>query len=106
MHIVGVEAEAVAHELLVAGLVSLPLRDRAGEQRDGAGAVEADFGALEAGRGGALDRVGETEPAQLAALACLGAACRKAVMVGERERLLLAGGEIAAVIREGERGAE
>ena len=63
-----INSEPVAYDLLERGLVPLPLIVRAGEQRDRARAVEADFRALIARASGALDRVGEAEPAQLAFL--------------------------------------
>src|SRR6516162_9802368 len=66
--LVRVEPEPVARDLLEDRLVALALGDAAGEQRDRAGFVEPDLGALEALRGRALDGVGEADAAQLAAL--------------------------------------
>ena len=57
MHLVGVDAEPVAHELLVDRLVPHALGDRAAQQRHGAAAVEADLGRLKAAGRGALDRI-------------------------------------------------
>ena len=71
MHVVGVETEAVAHDLLVDGLVPLALGDAAREQRDRAGLVEADFGAFEPAGRRALDGVGDADAGELAALARL-----------------------------------
>ena len=50
MHLVGVDAEAIAQQLLVDRLVALALGDRARHQGHGAAAVEADLGRLEARR--------------------------------------------------------
>ena len=58
MHVVGIEAEPVAHQLLEYGLVALSLRVGAGEYGQRAGAVEAHLGAFRARGGGALDSVG------------------------------------------------
>src|SRR5262249_52576101 len=44
MHLVGVDAEAVAHDLLEDGLVALALGDAAGQQRRRARLVEPDLG--------------------------------------------------------------
>src|SRR5438105_15886079 len=67
MHLAGIDSEPVAEQLLVDGFVPLALRDRAGQQRDGAGAVEADFRRFEPACRGALDRVRDAEAAQFAA---------------------------------------
>ena len=103
MHLVGIEAEAVAHDLLEDGLVALALGDAAREQRDRAGLVEADLRAFETRRCRALDGVGEADAAQLAALARLRAALLEARDVGELERHVHALLELAAVVGEGER---
>src|SRR5262249_59163910 len=84
--LVRVKPEAVAHDLLENRLVALALGDAAGEQRDRAGLVEPNLGALKALRGRALDGVGETDAAQLAALARFGAPALQARESGERER--------------------
>ena len=68
MHLIGMDAEPVAEQLLVDRFVPLALGDRARQQRYGAGAVEADFRRLEPARRGALDRVRDAEAAQFAAL--------------------------------------
>ena len=96
----------VANELLEHGLVALALRDAAGKQRDRARAVEAHFGALEAERTGALDRIGNAEAAQLAALVRLRAALGETRDVGALHPLVEDLFEFAAVIREGEPGLE
>ena len=83
MHLVGIDAEPVAEELLVDRLVALPLGDRARQQGHRAAAVEADLGRLEAAGGGALDRVGEADAAQFAALPRLGAARLEPREIGE-----------------------
>src|SRR6202140_1023614 len=85
-HLVRVEAEAVADDLLERGLVALALVDAAGEDRHRAGAVEPDLGAFEAGSSRALDGVGETKPAQLAVLARSRAARLKTAFVGGAQR--------------------
>src|SRR5207302_4150804 len=72
MHLVRIEPEAVAHDLLEDRLVALAMGDAAGEQRRGARFVESDLGAFEALRGRALDGVGQPDAAQLAALARFG----------------------------------
>src|SRR5262249_1404648 len=59
-----------------------------------------DLRALIARRTGALDGVGHTEPAQLASLAGVEAAIRKAIDIGKLARHLQVFGEISAVIRE------
>ena len=74
MHLVGIDAEPVAQQLLVDRLVPLALGDRARQQGHGAAAVEAHLGRLEAAGGGALDRVGDAEAAQSAARPRFGAA--------------------------------
>src|SRR5262249_26256311 len=104
--LVRVEPEAVADDLLENRLVALALGDAAGEQRDRAGLVEPYLGALKALRGSALDGVGETDAAQLAALARFGAPALEAGEIGERERHVHALLELAAVVGEGEPGLE
>src|SRR5207253_2491094 len=68
MHLIGVDTEPIAQELLVDGLVALALGDRARDEGHGAAAVKADLGRLEAPRRSALDRVGDAKAAQLPAL--------------------------------------
>src|SRR5438552_17730550 len=83
MHLIGVDAEAIAQELLVDRLMALALGDRARHQGHRAAAVEADLGRLETARCGALDRVGEAETAQFPAPARVGAALLEARGIGE-----------------------
>ena len=99
----GMDAEPVGHHLLECGLVALALIDAAGEDLHRAAAVEADFGAFEARRRGALDGVGHAEPAQLAALLRFRLALVEAVHVGKLQRQVHALLELAAVVGEGER---
>ena len=106
MDLVGIEAEAVAHDLLEDGLVALALGDAAREQRDGAGLVEPDLRAFETRRCRPLDGVGEADAAQLAVLARLRAALFEARDVGELERHVHALLELAAVVGERERRLE
>jgi len=68
-HLIGMNAETVANQLLEHGLVALALRDAAGKQRDRARTVEAHFGTLKPERAGTLNRIGDAEAAQLAVLA-------------------------------------
>ena len=102
MHLIGVDAEPVAEQLLVDRLVPLPLGDRARQQGHGAAAVEADLGRLEAARRGALDRVRDAEAAQFAAAARLGAALLEPGEIGEVERHVEALLELAAIVGEGQ----
>src|SRR5262249_47681752 len=104
--LVRIKPEAVADDLLENRLVALALGDAAGEQSDRAGLVEPYLGALEARRGRALDGVGKTDAAQLAALARFGASALEAGEIGERERHVHALLELAAVVGEGEPGLE
>ena len=99
-------AEAVADQLLEHGLVALALGDAPGEQRDRARTVEAHLGALETERAGALDRIGDAEAAQLAALVRLRAALREPGDVGAAHPLVEDLFELAAVIGESEPGLE
>ena len=64
MHFVRVDAQARRGDLPVHGLVALALAFGADHQRRRAGRVEAHFGVLQAGRGRALDGVGEADAAQ------------------------------------------
>src|SRR5262249_56948998 len=97
---------AVAADLLEDGLVALALGDAAGEQRDGAGLVEPDLGALEAGGGGALDAVGEADAGELAALARRDPPTLEAGEIGKLEGEIHPLFELAAVIGEGQPGLE
>src|SRR5258707_541428 len=97
-------AEGVANELLEHGLVALALRDAAGKQRDRARTIKAHFGALEAERTGALDRVGDAETAQSAALVRVRAALCKARDVGTPHALVENLFELAAVVGERQPG--
>ena len=77
-----IEAELLDRDLAEAGLVSLPLMDRAHQQRRLAAGIEAQLGEFRAGRGRALDRIGDAEAAQLAALLAL----RRGVSRSRRRR--------------------
>src|SRR6516164_11727894 len=98
MHLIGVDAEAVAQKLLVDGLVALALGDRARHQSYRAAAVEADLSRLKAARRGALDRVGEAEAAQFAVAARFGAPACEASGVGEFECHIEGLFELAAIV--------
>ena len=69
---------------------------------DGAAAVEADLGRLEAAGRGALDRVGEADAAQFAAAARFCAARFEPGEIGEIERQVEVLGELAAIVGEDE----
>src|SRR5579883_2317905 len=101
-----VEPEPVADDLLERRLMPLALVDAAGEDRNRAGAVEADFGAFEAGRCRTLDGVGETEAAQLAVLARGRAPRLKALLVGGLQRQIKILFKLAAIVGEGHAGLE
>src|ERR1700758_2121149 len=64
--VVRIEAEPVANDLLEHGFVALTLRDRAGEQRGRARAIESDLGCFEAWRGRLLDSDRNADTPQLA----------------------------------------
>src|SRR5262245_33859212 len=68
MHLLRIDPEAVAHDLLENRLVALPLGDATGEQRRCPRLVEPDLGAFKTLRSCALDRVGDADAAQLATL--------------------------------------
>ena len=106
LRLIGMNAEAVADELLEHGLVALALRDASGKQRDRARTVEAHLGALESERAGTLDRIGNAQAAQLAALARLRAALGEPRDVGASHPLVEDLFEFAAVIGEGQPGLE
>src|SRR5262249_4325236 len=101
-----INAEAVPHDLLGHGLVALALVGGAAGQRSRARAVAAAVRALIARGVRAFDGGGDAEPTQLAALARLLAARRKAVGIGEVERHLEIPGKIPAVIGESKPGSE
>jgi len=84
----------------------LPLVDRPVNKVAVPPAVEPDLGALVARRTGALDRVGDAEPAQLAALLRRLAPRRKSIGIGEAQRHLHVFCEFAAVIGEAQAGLE
>src|SRR6266481_4031598 len=69
VHLLRIDAKAVAHDLLEDRLVALTLGNAAGQQGRRARLVKPDLGAFKALRCCALDRVGEPDAAQLAALA-------------------------------------
>ena len=105
-HLVRMNAEPVAHQLLVDRLVPHALRDRAGQQRRGAAAVEADLGRLEAARRGALDRVRKAEAAQPPAGAGLGAPRLEPSKISEFKRDIHVLLELAAIVGEDQPGLE
>ncbi|MEJ2434946.1 MAG: hypothetical protein P8Y53_17975 [Pseudolabrys sp.] len=106
LHLARVETEPVAHDLLERGLVPLALAVGAGEHGDAAVALEAHFGAFQAGRASALDGVGQAEAQQLAALSRLRLALLEALAVGQGEREVHVLLELAGVVGEGEAGLE
>ena len=63
---INVNAELFGDDLLVDGIVPLPLADGASEHHDVARFVDADGGFLHRGAPGAFDGVGNTHAAQLA----------------------------------------
>ena len=92
------DAELLAQHLRERRGVAHAEIERAGGQRHRAVAIESDVGQFLRRRRGDFQKVADTEPAQLAALAALALAPGKALAVGEVERLLGQRGEIAAVI--------
>ena len=84
--------------------MALSVADGARQNRDAAGAVETNFGALIASRARLLDRVGNADAAQLAALARLRPALLEALPVGHFQRFVHALFKLAAVIDERQRG--
>src|ERR1700758_5424619 len=98
MHLIGVDAEPIAEELLVDRFVPLPLSDRARQQGHRACAVEADLRRFEPACRGALDRVRDAEAAQFAAPARFRAALFEPRKIGEVERHIEALLELAAVV--------
>src|SRR5450759_5173012 len=86
--------------------MALALTVRAREYRRRAGAVEAHLGAFRAGGGGALDGVGNAEPAQLAGLARGALSRLEAFEIGELQREVHVLFELAAVVSEREPGLE
>src|SRR5207245_9349199 len=94
---------ALVHALADAGLVPLPLVLAPHRERRRAARVEADLGVLEPRRRCALDRVDDSDAAQLASLLRFLAPLREAGVIRQLESLVHAGREIAAVVGEGER---
>ena len=102
MDLVGMDAEGVRNDLLEDGLVALALGHRTREHRDGPRPVKAHFGALIARRSGFLDGVGNTDAAQLAALARLRPAGLETLVIDHVEGLIEHLLELAAVEVEGQ----
>src|SRR5215217_1425756 len=86
LHVGGIKTEAVADELLKDGLVPLPLRHTAREERHRSRAIEADFSALITGRRRTLDCVGKADAAQPSATARLSSAKFETIEIGEFQR--------------------
>jgi len=101
-------AKPLVNDLREDRLVALPVRVRADEHEDAAGAVEADLGALlhrlVVRAGGDLDDVGEADAAQLSARLCGGAARRIPRPVRQLQRGVHVLLELAAVIGVDEPG--
>src|SRR5580704_10330545 len=86
MHLLGIDAEAVAHDLLEDRLMPLALGYAARKQCGSTRLVEPDFRALEALCRRAFDCVRKTDAAQLAALAPFLPAMLEARKVRETKR--------------------
>src|SRR5262245_40185920 len=79
-------AEPVAQYLREGRRVSLPVVERAGDDRDGAVRFEADAAHFLAWRRGDLEEASDAKPAKLPALAALAFAAREALHVRGLER--------------------
>src|ERR1700720_1118054 len=72
------EAQQIGGDLRKAGLVALAVRLGAEHQQDAPARLEADLGALARRAARCLEKTGDAEPAQLAAVRCGTAAGREA----------------------------
>src|SRR5947207_15055237 len=73
------ESQEIGGDLRKAGLVALPVRLGAEHQGDAAVRLEADLGALARRTTRCLEKTGDAEPAQLAAVCCFPAPRGKAL---------------------------
>src|SRR5882672_11266465 len=71
------QSQQIGGDLRKAGLVALAVRLGAEHQRDAGIRLEADLGALARRAARCLEKTGDAEPAQLAAVRCLPAPRRK-----------------------------
>src|SRR3954469_11919852 len=100
--LIGMDAQAVADELLEYGLVPLALRDASRKERERARTIEPNLSTFETQRSGALDRIGKPEATQLAALFRLGAPLGKALDVRLMDCFVENAFELAAIVGKGE----
>ena len=91
-------AELLAQHLRERRSVALPKSSVPVSNVTRAVGLEDDAAHLLGGRGGDLEEIADTEPAQLAALAALAPPARKALDVGGLDRLPQHGGKVAAVV--------
>src|SRR6267142_842879 len=99
------ESQQIGGNLRKAGLVALAVRLGAEHQSDPAIRLEADLGALARRAARCLEKTGDAEPAQLAAVRCGAAPSRKALGQDTLRHLVEIGGKPPAVDRHPEPAA-
>src|ERR1700680_972588 len=99
------QSQQTGGDLPKAGLVALTVRLGAEHQCDAAVRLEADLGALARRAARGLEKTGDAEPAQLAAVRCGPAPSRKALGQDPLRHLVEIGGKPSAIDRDPETAA-
>ena len=95
------DADLIGGDLRQHGLQALPHRHGAGEDRDLAGAADADDGRLERAAAGAFQSGGDAEPQEPSLRPRFVAARREPGVIGAVQCEIEAGGKVAAFIDDG-----